>query len=118
MMEVVLVFEGSRRVLTVPKEKSLLTEIEKDILKRFPERDVVVAAVGERVLQSSSKEVHILQKRTEKWGFVDVTDTSQVNSGDELTLTKIARKGEAGLHVSGHLIEPACMPVCIRNRWA
>jgi hypothetical protein len=55
--------------------------------------------VGEKVLQSTSKEVHIIQKRMEKWGFVDVTDIAEVHSGDELTLIKIARRGVA---VSGH----------------
>ena len=43
-----------------------------------------------------------LQRRTEKWGFVDVTDISQIRSGDEVTLVKIAKRGpgESSSHVS------------------
>ncbi len=48
-LEVLLIFENSRRVLTVSEKNPLLAAIEKDISERFPERDIAVAAVGEKV---------------------------------------------------------------------
>ena len=93
-MEVLLVFEQSRRVLVVGEGSSLLAAIERDITERYPDRDLAIAPVGNKVPGSVSKEVYILQKHTEKWGLLDVTDITQINSGDEITLTKVGRKVE------------------------
>ena len=98
-MEVLLVFQNSRRVITVAEGQQLLAAVERDIGERFPDRDIAVAAVGDKVPQSTSKEVYMLQKRTEKWGYVDITDISQVCSGDELTLTKVSNRGETSTQV-------------------
>ena len=68
--------------------------IESDLAQRFPDRDISLAAgAGLSIPKSSTKDVHIIQRCTEKWGFVDVTDVSQVRSGDKITLVKIAMRG-------------------------
>ena len=92
-MEVMVVFEGSRRVVTVAEGASLLAVVERELVKRFPERDIAIAPVGSKVSQSVSKEVYILQKLTAKWGYVDVTEVGQVQGGDEVTLTKLLKIG-------------------------
>ena len=54
-----------------------------------PLHDIAVAGLGGKVYQSTSKDVYILQKRTEKWGLVDITDISQVSAGDEQGLVDV-----------------------------
>ena len=101
-MEVLLHFEGSRRVVEVREGSTLEVELEKELVKRFPDRDIAVAPVGQKVLQSTSKDTYIIQRLTQKWGYVDVTDRSQVLAGDELTLVKISKleEGQKVLTVS------------------
>jgi hypothetical protein len=88
-MEVLVNFEGSRRVVSV--EDSLLVAVEKELARRCPGRDVAIAPVGTKLSQSGSKEVYILQKLTTKWGYMDVTDLSEVQVGDEITLTRMPK---------------------------
>lgn len=97
-MEVLLHFEGSRRVVAVPAGSTLEVELEKEVVKCFPDRDIAIASIGGKVPQSSSKEVYLVQKLAPKWGYVDVTDSSQVQGGDEVTLAMISKLKEVTHH--------------------
>ena len=113
-MEVLLTFEGSRRVITVEEGSSLLRAIEKDLGERFPDRDIALSPGELPLPKSSSKDIHFVQRLTKKWGFVDVTDFSQKKNGDELTLVKIDKRspGES----SGTSVSPPyilCSYVCV-----
>lgn len=95
-MEILFNFENSRRVVHLPEGCSLEVELEREVLKRFPDRDIAIAPIGKEVPQSSTKDVYLIQKMgLPKWGFVDVTESSQVQDGDELTLAKISKLGES-----------------------
>jgi hypothetical protein len=91
VVEVLLHFEGSRRVLNIGEGSTIEVELEKELVERFPGRDLTVAPIGQAVPQSPSKDVYMLQKLTLKWGYVDVTDRSQVQGGDEVTLVKVSK---------------------------
>lgn len=80
---------------------ALLRAIELDLAKRFPDRDIALAAGAVPIPYSSTKDVHIIRRWTKKWGFVDVTDISEIQSGDEITLVKIAKRQPAGESISG-----------------
>ena len=102
-MEVLVKFEGSRRVLAVSEDSCLVVEIEKELCRRFPDRDIAIAPIGSKVPQSTSKEVYIIQRLTSKWGYVDVTDVSQVQGGDEVTLAKMSKlEGSASASKVGY----------------
>jgi hypothetical protein len=90
-MEILLTFEGSRRVLKILEGSAILIDIEREVAKRFPDRDFVIAPIGNKVPQSTSKDVYIVQKFSTKWGYVDVTDVKQIQEGDEVALTKIPK---------------------------
>ena len=89
--ELLFHFEGSRRVLKLQEGSILEIELEKELGIRFPDRDFAIASIGKRVPQSGSKDVFIIQKLTEKWGYVDVTARNEVKGGDELTLVKVPK---------------------------
>ena len=91
-MEVLLTFEGSRRVITVEEGSFLLRAIEKDLGERFPDRDIALSPGELPLPKSSSKDIHFVQRLTKKWGFVDATDFSQIKNGDELTLVKTDKR--------------------------
>ena len=93
-MEILVNFEGSRRVVSVEDSSDLLVAVERELARRCPGRDIAIAPVDTKLSQSGSKEVYILQKCTEKWGYVDVTDSSQVKGGDEITLVKMPKLEE------------------------
>ena len=117
-MEVLLTFEGSRRVIKVEEGSSLslLRAIEKDLGERFPDRDIALSPGELPLPKSSSKDIHFVQRLTKKWGFVDVTDFSQIQNGDELTLVKIDKRspGESsGTSVSPPYILCSYVYVCM-----
>ncbi len=94
-MEGLLNFDGSRRVIIVPYGSSLFVAIEQDLFKRFPDRDITIAVLttqSEPIPESSTKDMYIVRRKTDKWRFVDVTDPIQVVNGDELTVTKVGKK--------------------------
>ena len=51
-----------------------------------PLHDIAVPGLGGKVLR---RDMYILQKRTEKWGLVDITNVSQVSAGDEQGLVDV-----------------------------
>ena len=120
-MEILLVLEESRRVLKIDWGKSLLSSIEGEIAERFPHRDMAIAPVGS-TLPQSSKDLYILQKHTTKWGLVDATKVDQINSGDEIRLTKISNKAEVCLAIYPcvriKLGSLCCIYPCIKIRLA
>lgn len=98
--QVLLHFEGSRRVVRVPEGYTLEVELERELLTHFPVRDIAVAPIGNKVPQSPSKDVYMLQKMTSKWGYVNVMERGQVQGGDEVTLVKISKVEEVASYLT------------------
>lgn len=77
--------------MKLPEGSTLEVELEKELGVCFPDRDLKVAIIGSKVPQSTSKDVYIVQRLTERWGYLDITERSQLKEGDVITLSKVTK---------------------------
>lgn len=108
--EVLFEFGNSRRPLAV-KESNLLLKVEQCLGKLGVDAKVIMSDHP-----SSSKQVYILQRYSDKWKkFVDVVDFETINAGDCISVARVCINEELGRTDEGEgtVVVSQMMSLCV-----
>ena len=94
--EVLLEIEGSRKPMMLLEENAW-AQIESEVKKLDPA--AVIVQANDTECQQSERRL-MLQRWSERWGFVDVQSLNEIKDGDRLTVSPLLVHASSGQNVS------------------